>query len=151
MENALAFDAEHLSTVNTAFLLANLTKSLVVEGFEFTTALEHGLKENSMLRKHSGIIHVARGQVTRYVWAHKEYQPWGEKISAQCPQCGSLGPWLLASQGQGNYGFECKNTNCGAARGRNPGRRYTFQICRPEGGELLNSSGHGSWMKVSVN
>ena len=114
MQNALAFNAEDLSTVNTALLLANLTKSLVVEGFEFTTALEHGLKENSMLRKHSGVIHLAPNNITRYVWAHKEYQPWGEKIPAQCPQCGLLNPWEIASLGKGDYGIECKNKDCGA-------------------------------------
>ena len=70
MQNALAFDADDLSTVNTAFLLANLTKSVIVEGFEFTTALEHCLKENSTLRKHSAVIHLAPDKVTRYVWTH---------------------------------------------------------------------------------
>jgi hypothetical protein len=150
VENALAFDAEDFSTVNTAFLLANLTKSLVIEGFEFTSALEHSLKENTMLRKHSAVIHLAPDQVMRYVWAHKEYQPWGRKIPAQCPQCGSLNPWEMASQGKGVYGVECKNTDCGVVRGRNSGRPHTFQAICPAGGELLTTSGNGSWMKEPV-
>jgi hypothetical protein len=52
MENALAFDAEDLSTVNTSILLANLTKSVIIKRFEFTNALEYGLKESSTLCKH---------------------------------------------------------------------------------------------------
>jgi hypothetical protein len=149
VENALAFDAEDLLTVNTSILLANLTKSVVIEGLEFTNALEHGLKESSTLRKHSGVIHLASNRATRYVWTHKVYQPWGETPPVQCPQCGWLNPWVMASQGNRNYGMECRNPNCGAGSGRHP---FRFDTGCPEGGVLLsNPGGDGSWMKIPMN
>ena len=97
-----------------------------------------------MLRKHSAVIHLAPDKVMRYVWTHKDYQPWGTKLAAQCLWCGSLNPWEIVSVGNGNYGAECKNLRC---RGGDSGKPYSFPISRRAGGELLTSSGHGSWLK----
>ncbi|KAN0086259.1 hypothetical protein V8E55_007393 [Tylopilus felleus] len=106
--------ALHLSPVKTVKLLMNVTKSVVLHDFEFVNTLEQALKNATLLGKHSGIIHVA-SRVTKYVWSHKDYQPWGTALPLQCPQCGLLDSWdsIFVRGGLGAYRFECKGDQCG--------------------------------------
>jgi hypothetical protein len=149
--DALAFDAPNLTTSNTVELLTKVTKSVVIHGFKFTEALEHALKQCLILGKHTAVIHITPQYVTKYLWAHKKYQPWGVKLSLQCSQCGILNPWLLAFVGDTQaYGVECKNPCCG--RDSNPQKQPKFfTVLRPEGSILLSCNKEAGWLKKTVD
>lgn len=34
--------------------------------------------------------------ITQYLWAHRDYQPWGQTLLLQCPQCRVINPWISA-------------------------------------------------------
>jgi len=137
--------------VNTVDLLTKVTKSVVIHGFNFTEALEHTLKQCPALGKHSGLIHLTPGCVTRYIWAHREYQPWGTRLPLQCPQCGVLNSWSLAYLKSGGYKVECKNEDCGKIGGKRERERHSLQVLRPEGSILLNVGKEGGWLKTLAN
>lgn len=146
MGNTLAFDAEHLTTINTVDLLSKITQSVVIHGFNFTEALQHTLRETFRLGRHTNVLHITPESVTRYLWAHKEYQPWGHKLPLQCPQCGILQPWRIAYlPNNGGYGVACKNVDCGKLNRR---ERFTVQVLRPEGSVFYNLGNNGGWLKL---
>lgn len=129
IRNALAFNVEGLMTLtalNTVNLLTNVTKSVVIHGFDFTEALEHALKQSHTLGKHTGIVHLTPYHVMQYVWAHKDYQHWGAKIALQCPQCGIVNPWTKVYMVEQTYGVECKNVDCGRMGGGPVREPYSF-------------------------
>jgi hypothetical protein len=144
--NALAFDAENLSPVQTANLLSNVTKSVIIHGFEFRKALEESLKEDSKLGRHTNVFHYAPDRLTNYVWAHKVYQPWGFRLSLQCAQCGILHPWIQTTMDEG-YGVICKNEYCGR---KARGQRLSFTI-RKSRAESLSVNKDGRWLKEILN
>jgi hypothetical protein len=149
--NTLAFDAERLSTLNIADLLMKVTKSVVIHGYSFVKALEHAIKECAALGKHTNILHITPSDVTRYVWAHRDYQPWGTRLSIQCSQCGTLNPWsvvaITVNQCEG-YKIECKNTQCSKAGGRRIKPACTFQVMRPENSTIIHVGTGCSWLKI---
>jgi hypothetical protein len=153
--NALAFDAKRLSAVNTTDLLTKVTKSVIINGFDFSPALEHALKHSPTLGRHTNVLHFSSDAVTHYIWAHKDYQPWGKTSPLQCPQCGILDPWKLTFVKQiDGYRLECKNPGCGVVDGRRVGKMWAFIVHRPQGCKLLpagkQSNGGGSgWLKLS--
>jgi len=137
--------------VNTVDLLTKVTKSVVIHGFDFTEALEHTLKQCSMLGKHSGIIHFTPHCITRYIWAHKDYQPWGQRLPLQCSQCGILNPWTIAYlKEQQCYGVECKNLSCGVIGGRTLYECHSFTVAHPDGSTLLSVGKDYGWLKATV-
>jgi hypothetical protein len=148
--HAVAFDAENLSTVNTVDLLTKVTKSVVIHGFDFPAALEHALRLCPGLGKHSGLYHFTPHCTMRYVWAHKEYQPWGKRLPVQCPQCGVLNTWSSASIGGGGYKFACTNDGCGIIDGRRQKQRHSITVNRPEDSHLLNVSKDAAWLRTPV-
>lgn len=155
--NTLAFNAEYLSTVNTVDLLTKVTKSVVIHGFGFTEALEHSLKQCSTLGRHTGIIHFAHHTITKYLWAHRDYQPWGQTLPLQCPQCGVLDPWVsvFVKHTQG-YRLECNNKDCGKVDGRMLKEPYAFQVMCPADAIILRvGREHGGcasgWMKLTIS
>jgi hypothetical protein len=149
VENALAFDAEDLSTLNTVDLLSKVTQSVVIQGFNFAEALEHTLKESFKLGRHTNVFHFSSDHVTQYLWAHKDYQPWGKKLPLQCPQYGILQPWRQVHlKNTGGYGMECKNMDCGKLNRR---ECYSFQVLKPEGSSFFNVGKNGGWLKLTVD
>ena len=72
--------------MNIIDLLSKVTQSVVIHTFNFTEALEQMLKENFKLGKSTNVLHFTFTPdcVTKYMWAHKEYQPWGHKLPLQC-------------------------------------------------------------------
>lgn len=149
MANALAFDASNLSTVNTVELLTKVTKSVVIHGFSFTEALEHALKHSFMLGKHSNVFHFTPEHVTQYLWAHKDYQPWGTLLPLQCPQCGILNGWTVTFLRHNHgYGIECSNGSCGKVNGKKLTERISFEAPRPDFSDLINVGKDAAWMKM---
>lgn len=135
-------------------LLPKVTKSIIIHGFNFAPALEHALKQCLTLGRHTNIIHLTPHCVTRYLWAHRDYQPWGRKLPLQCPQCGILNPWVSTFvRVIDGYRFECKNPSCGVVDGRMVKEREQFQVGRPQDSILLStgreSGGAASgWLKL---
>jgi hypothetical protein len=149
--NALAFDAEGLTALNTVGLLADVTKSTVIHGFDFTAALEHALKQSHTLGKHSNIIHLTPHSITQYLWAHKDYQPWGRKLAVQCPQCGILNPWIsIYLPAEQAYSFECRNEGCGKIKGRMVKERHSFMVPRPDNSAMFQLGKDCGWLKSAV-
>ena len=147
--NALAFDAEGLSPVLALDLLTNVTKSVVIHGFGFTEALEHTLKQCLTLGKHTSIVHFKPHCVMQYVWAHKDYQPWGHTLPLQCPQCGILNPWTLVYMA-GGYDVKCKNEACRDMSSGIHGGRYSFRVDRPEDSVLVQAGKDSGWLRVAM-
>jgi hypothetical protein len=156
VSDALAFDAKHLSAVNTVDLLAKLTKSIVIHGFKFTEALKHSLRHCSTLGRHTGIVHLAHDHAAKYSWAHRDYQPWGQVLPLQCVQCGVLDPWVSTYiKHLDGYRLECRNPDCGKVPGEVFKEPYAFQVARPANSVLLSvgkqQGGTASgWMKVAA-
>lgn len=131
-----------------------LTKSVVIHGFQFRDALKHSIKLCPLLGKHTGVVHITRPVVEKYMWGHKVIQPWGERLPLQCPKCGVLDPWQKPVFNKSNvnsplpsYGVECKNPDCGKLA--NTVERYSFLITRPAECELLGS-GDSMWLRVTL-
>jgi hypothetical protein len=149
--NAIAFDANRLSTLNASDFLMKVTKSVVIHGFNFAQALEHALKECAVLGKHTNILHITPSRITRYVWGHKAYQPWGTRLSTQCSQCGTLDPWNIVAIKENHregYSIQCKNTECGKVQGRRSSPAYSFKVMRPENTDLIRVGPGCAWLKM---
>ncbi len=149
--NALAFDSMSLSTVNTVDILTKVTKSVVIHSYSFTPALEHTLKQCLTLGKHTNLLHFHSDSVTYYLWAHRDYQPWGKKLPLQCPNCGILNPWASTTMKDG-YNFNCKNLKCGEGDSKAVSR-FAFQVLRPVDSIMIptgrESGGAASrWLKL---
>ncbi|KAG9309034.1 hypothetical protein JVU11DRAFT_11030 [Chiua virens] len=145
--HALAFDAPHLQALTTAELLMRLTRGIVVHGYDFVKCLEENLQEVSELGRHSAVLHFHQGTVTRYTWAHKNIQPWGQRNPVQCPQCGVFQKWEGVCLSGRDYSFECNNELCG----NEDVERYGFVVKRPECTILHNKrQTPWAWLKVVV-
>lgn len=122
-----------------------LTKEVVIHGFPFANALVHLLGQSLTLGKHTNVLHFSRKSVTKYLWAHKSYQPWGKRLALQCPWCGALNPWLVVFVGEGDrqgYRVECANVDCGG----NSSGRYSYYIWRPAGVSMIGVGRDGGWL-----
>jgi hypothetical protein len=154
VDHALAFDAHRLSSIVAADFIMNLTKSVVINGFQFESALEKVLKVSSPLGNHTSVLHIAN-TVIKYTWAHRHIRPYGQHIPVQCEVCGALssfsGAWSTLVMG---YVFQCANRECGVTGGMRIRPAYSFIICRPANVELLlvgaQSESLESWMKIVV-
>lgn len=136
-----------------------VTKSVVIHGFDFTHALEHVLKESAHLGMHTGVVHFSLGdqgdanvlEVVKYVWAHRDYQPWGVELPMQCPQCGAVQKWASVQTRDGGYMYECVYPRCGYDGNARRAWPHTMTVERPKGATLLKSNGgQGGWMRASV-
>lgn len=137
--------------VNTVDILTKVTRSVVVHSYNFTSALEHTLKQCLTLGKHTNVLHFHSDSVTYYLWAHRDYQPWGKRLPLQCPQCGILDPWVSTMVKEINgYNLRCKNPQCGK-----DGNPYAFQVSRPADSTIIQtgreSGGVASgWLKLTT-
>ena len=154
--NALAFDAHHLSAVTTTDVLMKVTHSVIIHGFEFADALDFCIKECTTLGRHTAVLHFA-DKITKYSWAHHDYQPWGHALPLQCPQCGILKPWVQVYVPQvPAYRMECRNESCGIRDGKRKGEKFSLQISRPSNSVMLSvGKQHGGsasgWLKVVIS
>lgn len=134
-------------------MLARLAKNVVVQGFDFAKALENIIGDYSELGRHTAIIHITPSTATRYVWTHREIQPWGVRVPGQCHQCGVLQDWLsIASDTPGGYVLQCTNEKCGWEGRKRVGERITIAVERPQNSLILHKhkSAGASWMKIPL-
>jgi hypothetical protein len=104
--------------LNVIDFVTKLTKLVVIHGYHFRPALDHCIRHYQMMGKHTGVIHITGTKVEKYMWGHKMIQPWGEKLSLQCYQCGVLNPWSITCikgdrNRPGYYSMECKMPTAG--------------------------------------
>lgn len=150
LKHMLAFDAPRLVTSNTTGLLTKLTRNVVVHHIEFVTALEHLLRDETELGMHTGLVHITPDAAMRYIWTHRQTQPWGKYIPVQCPECFVVQQWATVWLDSSTYSFECINDMCGWKGKKKVAERYQFLAERPEGVELLHMKKvtGASWMKL---
>jgi hypothetical protein len=149
VSNALAFDAENLLGVNLVDLLFKVTQRVIVRGFEFKQALEFTLKCTDDLGMHSNILHLSSAGVCKYIWAQKDSQPWGQRLSLQCPGCGVFNSWVMVYLSATKaYSVQCKNAACGKAR---KGERWSFQIePPPQPRKNISVDTNSQWIKITL-
>jgi len=138
-----------------------LTRSVVIYGFQFTEAVEKVLTESPLLGMHTGVVHLVWKESVdgadslegcKYVWTHRECQPWGQLLPIQCPQCGTVQKWHSIYLDDGSYKFECTYSKCGYHGADREGWRHQIIIQRPEGAIMLPKCNgeKGAWMKMAI-
>ena len=130
--------------------------------FEFSRALEQALMECPALGMHTGAVHLMWSQLVggaellegyKYVWTHRDRQPWGEPLLIQCKQCGTVQKWSsIYIKNNGSYRFECTYSKCGYDGDERKRNRLQFTVQRPEGAVFLPkcNGGQGAWMKTHI-
>ncbi len=140
-----------ITTLGGMNLVKDITKDIVIHGFSFDSALKESLRVHcDTLGKQTNVVHISDSSARKYVWAHRNIQPWGRRLPTQCPRCGVLNPWKIPvyiPQDE-SYRIRCHNDGCGA------GQQGGFQdeIKRPEGVELIKGGGGGlsGWLKHHI-
>ncbi|KAF9241130.1 hypothetical protein BU15DRAFT_61086 [Melanogaster broomeanus] len=123
---SIAFDAERLQPLVAWPFLMLLTEAIVIEGHNATDAVPHALGNSHRLGKHSAVYLMtlaaslptetstdALVDVTKYVWSHQDYRPWGQPLPTQCNVCGSAQRWARKVCKDGGYEFRCRYEFCG--------------------------------------
>ena len=116
--------------------------------------------ESPLLGMHTGVVHLAWSQSDnevvllkgcKYVWTHRDRQPWGQPLPIQCPQCGTVQKWSSIYLNDGSYKFECTYIKCGDRGNKRHGPRHTISVQRPEVGEMLCHDRDNSRLAPSEN
>jgi len=93
------FTAECLIPALLCSFFLDLAQKLVVESVviddQFVSSF---LQPSYILARHSSVVHIRRNPQgatisSKYVWGHREMQPWGQPLPAQCPECKSFRSW----------------------------------------------------------
>lgn len=104
IQAAVAFDAKRLQPLVTWPFLVVLTEAVFIEGHCVEEAVKHVLGHSNRLGPHSAVYIFTLGKeqdgggqsfvdVTKYVWSHVEYLPWGHLLPTQCKTCGCAQQW----------------------------------------------------------
>jgi hypothetical protein len=132
-------------------LVMKVTKSLVINGYDFHNSLDHSIRLCVEMGKHTGVIHITPSTAQKYVWAHKVIQPWGTCLPLGCDRCGVLNPWkstFVREGGREGYALECRNRKCGkAANGGKNVERHTLTILRPSDSDRLGGGKRSGWLR----
>jgi len=152
IENAVAFDAKRLTTLGASDLVKDIIKSVLIHDFAFEDALESSIWYHSYtVGKQTNILHFSGLSVQKYVWAHQEIQPWGNRIPLQCPQCGALNTFMFLTHHQEtqSYLVGCSYRDCRVGpAGRQD--RVEFQYSFPEGSKFMKCAKKHGWLKQNV-
>jgi hypothetical protein len=128
---------------------------------DFSHALTTTLKDSASVGRHTNVFHFHSLHFTKYLWAHKAYQPWGVKLPVQCPRCGIFKPWNEPTSSTGNdgsigYTFNCKNLQCDKPDGTKMQSPHSIYVTRPLRSDLIKvtkeNGGTGSgWLRIPVD
>jgi len=121
---AVAFDAKRLQPLVTWPFLVVLTEAVFIEGHCVEEAVKHALGHSNRLGPHSAVYIFTLGKeqggggqsfvdVTKYVWSHVEYRPWGHLLPTQCKTCGCAQQWSRQALQNGTYVYRCRYELCG--------------------------------------
>jgi hypothetical protein len=94
------FTSDSLIPTLLSSLFLDLAQRVIVENFNIDDKLiDVVLNSSPIAARHTSIVHIKlseNGQVQtrkKYVWAHKDMQPWGNPLPPQCERCGAFRPW----------------------------------------------------------
>ena len=97
-----AFTTDSLIPTLLSSLFLDLAQKLIVEGFQIDKNFVRIMLGPALIAaRHTSIVHIIKngpGSDTpvssfKYVWAHREMQPWGRPKPAQCSKCKSFRSW----------------------------------------------------------
>lgn len=119
--SAVAFDTPRLHPSSCWPFVVFLCESLHTEGQDLQSAMPHALSNSNKLGRHSGVYTFLQlgGQLltTKYIWAHRDYRPWGKVLPVQCPECGTPQRWkrnfVAGTHEPTYYKFSCRYKDCG--------------------------------------
>jgi hypothetical protein len=139
------FSAECLIPTLLCSFFLDLAQKLVVESLSIDDQfMSTFLQPSYVLARHSSVIHIKRDdkgaiRSSKYVWAHRDMQPWGQPLPAQCPQCKSFRSWGKRKNTQSTAEFRCE------AKRKQGDCNYLFVVEQP--GNIVRSK--GDWIDVS--
>ncbi|KIJ57945.1 hypothetical protein HYDPIDRAFT_120151 [Hydnomerulius pinastri MD-312] len=161
--SAIAFDAQHLQPLATWAFLATLTEAVFIEGHRADDAIPHALGHSNRLGPHSGVYLITLSpttsetqkivNVTKYIWSHRDYRPWGTTLPVQCRECGTPQQWA-GMKCSDNYTFECRYEFCGwdpvCQEFVKP--RGTYVVEKPEGMQVIPNGKlpSSSWLRFCL-
>jgi hypothetical protein len=112
MDHMFAFTARSLIPALLSSFFLDLAQKVVVESFpidgSFVTTF---LQPSIVLARHTSVVHLKKGidKGSKYVWAHRDMQPWGTPLPAQCPNCKTFRPWGPRKSGKDKVAtFRCQ-------------------------------------------
>ena len=101
-------------------LILDMTQRVILESYDVSDFIGHLIAASPVIGRHTSIVHLsitAEGMKSvQYVWAHKNMQPWGKRLPAQCDKCGSFRSWdkpgsiPASDSNRGGYSFRCTGT-----------------------------------------
>lgn len=83
---SIAFDARRFHPSTAWSFLITLTEQVVLQGHPCADAVPIALGKSNNLNRHSGIYVLLPSldrkfiNTTRYLWAHRDYRPWGKDL-----------------------------------------------------------------------
>lgn len=156
----MAFDAPRLHPSTCWPFVVFLSESMIIDGQDLDSAMPHALANSSKLGRHSGVYTFCRVDdrlvTKRYVWAHRDFRPWGKALPIQCPVCGTPQRWkrkYVQDDSASAYTFYCRYKDCG----RDPvtgsvSHRGQIVVRKPEGIQAISLGKNkcSGWLSVVV-
>ena len=146
-DHIFAFTADGLIPSILSSFLVDVAQRVIVEGFDISKFLFQFLDNAPFVARHTAIIHLANkpggGVVGRkYIWSHKNIQPWGQQLPSQCQECWSFRPWDQGKQAMNGVDmvFRCSGKKFD---GSNCSNKLHFR--KPE---ALGQSHSGNWLSL---
>ncbi|KAG8212830.1 hypothetical protein J3R82DRAFT_11128 [Butyriboletus roseoflavus] len=137
---SVAFDACCFHPSIAWAFLVTLTDLVVLQGHTFPDAVPVTLEQSNNLNRYSRVYVLLLSQdrkiinTARYLWLHRDYQPWGKDVPMQCPKCGAPQERWSQTAKHGGYEFKCRNPHC---HGDKVEEQYTFYVKKPKWLTLL--------------
>lgn len=135
---------------------------MLIEGQDLESAMPRALANSNKLGRHSGVYTFSQvgDQVltTRYVWADRDFRPWGQTLPAQCPVCGSPQRWKRkyrpGADESAMYEFSCRYMDCGKdlVTGLMLSPRGHIVVRKPQGVKFvpLTKGNCSGWLSVVI-
>jgi hypothetical protein len=115
-----------------------LAQRVIVENFDIhEKIMDVVLNASPVAARHTSVVHIKNmgsGRVQKkYIWAHKDMQPWGVPLPPQCENCGAFRPWGPRMKGKDKTTAKFR---CQASMSEDLSCKQVLQIPKPKG-ELL--------------
>jgi hypothetical protein len=130
-DHIFAFTTDSLVPALLSSLLIDMAHRVIIEDHNISMFVSTILHSSPICARHTSIIHLEYDKDSligsKYVWAQKSMQPWGNPLPPQCSKCGSFRPWggreLDNTSGPSAAVFYCKGKNI---NGQRCGHRIVF-------------------------
>ncbi|KAG9312778.1 hypothetical protein JVU11DRAFT_6190 [Chiua virens] len=157
--STIAFDAVHLHPSACWPFVVFLIEGVFIEQHAIESAVPHALGHSNKLGQHSGVYLFTRAtdrlKITRYVWSHRDFRPWGNILPLQCSFCGTPQQWSRTMDTNNSYTYECRYQKCGLdpRTGQQVHPRGKLTFTKPEGATVLQQGKTrvSAWMRLDVS